>query len=974
MKHTFLVLAFLFSVISSWAQYTTVTGIVMDSKTKELLVGTTIMVKESKQGTVSDVNGNYTIQGVKTGNIVLSVSYMGYKTQEIPLILKKGENRNLNILLEDLSLVVGEVVVTGQVRGQQAAINQQLNASGIVNVISTEKLQELPDANVAEAIGRLPGLMTQREGGEGQKIVIRGLEPKYNTISINGMMAPSTDPNDRSTDLNMVASEIIGGVEVMKAITADKDADGLGGTVNIILKDAPQGLKATANIQGGYHDQIKNIGDLKGSIYLSNRFFHNSLGIILTASAEKKDRSNDKMNVAYLVQGNPDIAGGKTFVRPWLDKLSLESNLVTLTRNNVGLNMDYVIGNTKIKLTNMLSMMNTDEFLREKQYSLSGQNMQFLQEDSRNLNQILSNSLEVSHNFWGTSLDYGAGRSYSAQKTDYDHQLDFRLQSPFTNPSSLLYLEPKDVPAPGNVNENINNYYLYSGTFDKVQAPETELSAWLNWKMPYKLTDKVNGFLKFGGKYRQKDRNKDSSRNFGRFDIAATLNQAKINSPDLVLNSGGNLIGINSFIDNNYKSNNFLNGQYPNLNVDYALNRNVVSNFYNTNKDLYANIMTTMIQNDYKGHEESYAAYFMTELNVGKWLTFTPGVRYDYTYMKYGGYSGDNIPSDLTKETTVAYTWTDNSNRYGYLLPEIILRLKPLSWFDLRLAYTTTLSRPDYDLLVPRTQVTASQQFVLYSRTNLLPAKSTNYDAIITFYNNKWGLFTMGGFYKKIDNFIYVRKAILMKGTDTDYGLFGLSPTLDGFTIQYPMNNPHASYLWGAEFDLQTSLKSLDGFWKGIVFNGNMSFMNSRAQYNQTLIERTVNPNYGKPGNTLGRFININVDTTYTDRLLKQPSMLANASIGYDYKGFSIRISYSYQDNILITPQQRSDAADKESTLGFSKWDLQLNQKINKHVSIFGNMSNIFNQPDVSVRDITGYMTSLEYYGYTANIGLKISL
>jgi TonB-dependent receptor len=364
----------------------------------------------------------------------------------------------------------------------------------------------------------------------------------------------------------------------------------------------------------------------------------------------------------------------------------------------------------------------------------------------------------------------------------------------------------------------------------------------------------------------------------------------------------------------------------------------------------------------------------MTELNLGKWLTFTPGIRYDYTYMKYGGYSGDNIPSDLTKETTVAYTWTDNSNRYGYLLPEIILRVKPVSWFDLRLAYTTTLSRPDYDLLVPRTQVTASQQYVSFSRTNLLPDKSTNYDAIFTFYDKKWGLFTIGGFYKKIDNFIYVRKAILMKGTDTDYGLFGLSPTLDGFTIQYPMNNPHASYLWGAEFDLQTSLKSLDGFWKGIVFNGNMSFMNSRAQYNQTLIERTVNPNYGKPGNTLGRFININVDTTYTDRLLKQPSMLANASIGYDYKGFSIRISYSYQDNILITPQQRSDAADKESTLGFSKWDLQLNQKINKHVSIFGNMSNIFNQPDVSVRDITGYMTSLEYYGYTANIGLKISL
>lgn len=975
MKKLILIFLYISFVIAGYAQQATLMGTVTDSRTKEYLMGATIQIKGTNLGTVTNVNGNFTLQGVPTGKQSLLISYIGYISQEKQVDFKKGETLKLDIALEDKSLQIGEVTVTGQVRGQQAAINQQLNAQGIVNVISTEKLQELPDANVAEAIGRLPGLMTQREGGEGQKIIIRGLEPKYNTVAINGMITPSTDPNDRSTDLNMVASEIIGGVEVMKAITADKDADGLGGTVNLILKDAPQGMKISANLQTGYHQQINNIGNFKGSVYLSNRFFHNSLGAIMVISAEKVDRSNDQMNVTYLVQGDPDTQNGETFVRPWLDKLKLESNLMTRNRDNVSLNLDYVVGTTKIKSTNMLSYMYTDEFLREKQYSVGDQSMRFVQTDDHNINMILSNTLEASHNFWGTSLDYGAGRSYSAQETPYNHTLDFRLAAPFVTPTSdLKYLEPQLVPNPANVNDKIANYYLYSGAFDTQKSPETELSGWLDWKIPYKIGKDINGFIKLGGKYRQKDRTKNSLSQFARFDLSAKLASLKQLSPDLALNSGGNYVGLSSFLDPNFKTNNFLDGQFQYLNVDYALKRSMVSSFYDNNKSLYDNILTTMIRDDYTGHEEIYAGYLMTEFNIGKWLTFIPGVRYDYTFMKYGGYSGDNIPSDLTVESTVAYTWNNQSNHYAYLLPEIHLRLKPVDWFDVRLAYTETLSRPDYDMLVPRTQVTASQQFVLYSRTNLLPAKSTNYDVIMTFYNKKWGLLTIGGFYKNIQNFIYVRNAIIKDNTETSTAALGLSPTLNGFTIQYPLNNPNPAHLYGLEFDLETSLRSLGGFWKGIVVSANLSFMKSETSYNETQILRIVNPNYGKPGNTDGRFIKINKDTTYTDRLLMQPSMLANISLGYDYKNFSARISYSYQDDVLITPQKRADAADKESTPPYSKWDLQLNQKISNNFSIYANMTNIFNTPDLSVRTITGYIKSIEYYGFTANVGVKFTI
>jgi hypothetical protein len=62
--------------------------------------------------------------------------------------------------------------------GQAAAINQQINAQGISNVVSGERLQELPDVNVAEAIGRLPGLMVERNRGRRPKDNYQGTCPK----------------------------------------------------------------------------------------------------------------------------------------------------------------------------------------------------------------------------------------------------------------------------------------------------------------------------------------------------------------------------------------------------------------------------------------------------------------------------------------------------------------------------------------------------------------------------------------------------------------------------------------------------------------------------------------------------------------------------------------------------------------------------------------------------------------------------
>ena len=216
----------LFAAAFCHAQNATITGTVKDGDMNDFLIGASVFVEGTAHGTIADANGSYNLS-VPYGKVTVCCDFLGYKPQEIELELEAGEVRTLNITMYSDSEVLEGVVVSAQAKGQAAAINSQINAAGIINAVSEEKLSELPDVNVADAIGRLPGLMIQRDGGEGQKIIIRGLAPKYNTVAINGMSAPSTSSTDRSTDLNMISPDMIAGAEVLKANTADKDADGL---------------------------------------------------------------------------------------------------------------------------------------------------------------------------------------------------------------------------------------------------------------------------------------------------------------------------------------------------------------------------------------------------------------------------------------------------------------------------------------------------------------------------------------------------------------------------------------------------------------------------------------------------------------------------------------------------------------------------------------------------------------------------
>ena len=157
----------------------TIKGKIFDKDSKDPLPGANIVVKNTSLGASSDLDGNYIIHNVSAGEQSLTISYIGYSAVTVQITVIENGDVQKDVALEAKALTGQTVVVTAQAQGQMQAINEQLSSNSIVNVVSEAKIQELPDFNAAEAIGRLPGVSTLRSSGEANKIVIRGLAPGF---------------------------------------------------------------------------------------------------------------------------------------------------------------------------------------------------------------------------------------------------------------------------------------------------------------------------------------------------------------------------------------------------------------------------------------------------------------------------------------------------------------------------------------------------------------------------------------------------------------------------------------------------------------------------------------------------------------------------------------------------------------------------------------------------------------------------
>ena len=176
----------------------------------------------------------------------------------------------------------GEIVVTGFRASLDAALNAKRADGGIVDVIKAEDIGKFPDTNLAESLQRIPGVVIDRDAGEGRSIVVRGLGQDFTRIRINGIEALATTGGtdssgganrSRGFDFNVFASELFNSITVRKSASANVDEGSLGATVDLQAARPfdYNGLRIAGSIKGRYNDLNEKI-DPRAALLISNTF------------------------------------------------------------------------------------------------------------------------------------------------------------------------------------------------------------------------------------------------------------------------------------------------------------------------------------------------------------------------------------------------------------------------------------------------------------------------------------------------------------------------------------------------------------------------------------------------------------------------------------------------------------------------------------------------------------------------------
>lgn len=314
-------------------------GIVTDSISGEPLLGVRVTIKNHvTETTFTGLDGTFQLK-TKEKSPVVCFYYLGYFPLEIAY-----KNSPLTIKLKEDSKSLSEVVVVAKNNGNTdaKAIEIERKSANVVNVLGTRAIELAPDVTVGNIIQKMSGITVERNSsGEGQYAILRGMDKRYNYTLVNGIKIPSPDNKNRFVPLDLFPSEILSRIEVNKSLTAELEGDGIGGAVNLVMKDAPARRLFTANLSTGYN-----------ALYLDRDFLSFDKGAISKKSPDERmgNIGNNKMSASDFGMSNLHVTSKKPLTdllaslsygdRLFHDKLGflLSAGYQNMNR---GKNMDY---------------------------------------------------------------------------------------------------------------------------------------------------------------------------------------------------------------------------------------------------------------------------------------------------------------------------------------------------------------------------------------------------------------------------------------------------------------------------------------------------------------------------------------------------------------------------------------------------------------------------------------------------------
>ena len=293
-------------------------GEIVDAATGERIIGATVYFKDDHQHrTTTGLDGSFRLE--HTGKcLTLVCSCLGYSSREFVVTATDSE---ISIPMDEMTTNLGEATVFAfnPGRTEAGARSMEKRAMNVLNVMSAKAIELSPDLTVGNALGRMSGITLERsESGEGQYAILRGMDKRYNYTLVNGIKIPSPDNKNRYVPLDIFPAELLDRIEVHKSLTADLEGDGIGGAVNLVMKDAPDRRTLTVNASMGY-----------SGLYFDRSFSSFETSGLQSKSPNERHGEDYRISAADFTMKNlhlnslkfvPDITAGASYGDRFLSK------------------------------------------------------------------------------------------------------------------------------------------------------------------------------------------------------------------------------------------------------------------------------------------------------------------------------------------------------------------------------------------------------------------------------------------------------------------------------------------------------------------------------------------------------------------------------------------------------------------------------------------------------------------------------
>ncbi len=913
----------------------TLTGRVTDTS-DSILQGAQVVLQPRDVSLVSDVQGQFFVNNLPPGSYTITISYVGFRTFTKTFDVVAGQTASVDAKLAVESQNLEVLVTADRVSAEAEAVNRERTADNIVQVLPDDVIRSLPNANLADALGRLPSVTLERDEGEGKYVQVRGTEPRLTNTTIDGVNVPSPETGVRQIKFDAIPADIVESVEIYKTLQANMDGDGIGGSINLVTKTAGERPTVALSGMSGYTPILQGRSLIETTGTIGQRFgASKKFGLLVGGSYDWNGRGIDD------IEPVSDIATSLPGQPRFIDAMDVREYRYYRTRWGMAGSGDYKLGDG----SNLYARFLYSDFQNYGDrwaYSLndntadagllgsSGGTPSFNTQDRRPDIAISSLIVGGKHVFSSTWYSWDASVSRSRDLNVSPGQASFGS----TLSSSACQYSP-------SATTDIYRPQFTPTCFSEAYDPTTMLlnniqiskgkSAQLNLQFAGAMAKRYRigshlANIEVGGKFR----------NAHKFDDTYNIGYTPLPTENILL----------SQFPNGFTNSNYYDGTYK---LGYNPNYQSIRNFLIANPADFTSISTFGADPaNYGLMEKVSSGYLMNTIDLSSRVRIVAGVRFEGTNL-------DTLSFDTTTNTL-----SDNaSGSYVKVLPSASLRYAFTNNTNLRLVYGRGLARPDPQDIAQAVTFTTTgspgsiKNTASLGNPNLKAETADNFDVLVEHYLNPFGMVTAGFFYKNLTDPIVTRSFVLDGFQPSPVAPVGT------YTVTQPIN---AGSAWIAGFEA-AYLQHLTFLpWKlgGLGISANYGYTDSRAS--------------GLPGRA------------DHPRLLRNAPNTWNISPTYDRGRVSVRVGLSYNQANIYSYNYQDGTDGSTATPGGVKGpfsdiyfyshlqvDAQGSVRLAHGLSFIAYGLNLTNEVFGFYQGSPQYMIQREYYTPTFAAGFRWS-